>query len=159
MIERYSRKVMRDVWTEENKFNAYLKVELYAAEAWSKLGVVPEEDVKKLWRDAKFSVPRIYEIEQQTRHDIVAFTRTVSESLGEERKWVHYGLTSTDVVDTANGYLIKQANEILRKDLQDFVDVLRRRAIEFKKQRYNQKFTAYVYSQKIKERLFKKNKA
>ncbi len=134
MIERYSRKIMRDVWTEENKFNAYLKVELYAAEAWSKLGVVPEEDVKKLWRDAKFSVPRIYEIEQQTRHDVVAFTRTVSESLGEERKWVHYGLTSTDVVDTANGYLIKQANEILRNDLQEFVAVLRRRALEFKHQ-------------------------
>ena len=131
MIERYSRKVMRDVWTEENKFNAYLKVELYAAEAWSKLGIVPEEDVKKLWRDAKFSVPRIYEIEQQTRHDIVAFTRTVSESLGDEKKWVHYGLTSTDVVDTANGYLLKQANAILRKDLEHFMEILKKRAYEF----------------------------
>lgn len=134
MIDRYSRKVMRDVWTEENKFNAYLKVELYASEAWSKLGVVPEEDIKKLWENASFSIPRIYEIEQQTRHDVVAFTRAVSETLGEERKWIHYGLTSTDVVDTANGYLIHQANNILRDDLQQFLDVLRRQAIRFKNQ-------------------------
>lgn len=134
MIDRYSRPVMRNVWTEENKFNAYLKVELYASEAWSELGVVPKEDIKKLWEKASFSIPRIYEIEQQTRHDVVAFTRAVSESLGEERKWIHYGLTSTDVVDTANGYLIKQANEIIRKDLQEFLEVLKRQAIRFKNQ-------------------------
>ena len=101
MIERYSRKVMRDVWTEQNKFSAYLKVEILASEAWSKLGVVPAEDVEKLWAKASFSIDRIKEIEEQTRHDVVAFTRAVSETLGEERKWVHYGLTSTDVVDTA----------------------------------------------------------
>ena len=134
MIDRYSRPVMRNVWTEENKFNAYLKVELYASEAWSELGIVPKEDIKKLWEKASFSIPRIYEIEQQTRHDVVAFTRAVSESLGEERKWIHYGLTSTDVVDTANGYLIKQANEIIRKDLQEFLEVLKRQAIRFKNQ-------------------------
>lgn len=134
MIDRYSRPVMRNVWTEENKFNAYLKVELYASEAWSELGIVPKEDIKKLWAKASFSIPRIYEIEQQTRHDVVAFTRAVSESLGEERKWIHYGLTSTDVVDTANGYLIKQANDIIRKDLQDFIEVLKSQAIRFKKQ-------------------------
>ena len=132
MIERYSRKVMRDVWTEENKFNAYLQVEILSCEAWSKLGVIPAEDVEKIRAKAKFEVPRIKEIEEQTRHDVVAFTRAVSESLGEERKWVHYGLTSTDVVDTANGYLIKQANAILLKDLEEFLEVLRKRAIEFK---------------------------
>ena len=134
MIDRYSRPVMRNVWTEENKFNAYLKVELYASEAWSELGIVPKEDIQKLWEKASLSIPRIYEIEQQTRHDVVAFTRAVSESLGEERKWIHYGLTSTDVVDTANGYLIKQANDIIRKDLQDFIEVLKSQAIRFKKQ-------------------------
>ncbi len=123
---------MRAIWTEQNKFNAYLKVEIYASEAWSKLGVVPEEDVKKLWDKAGFDIKRIYEIEEQTRHDVVAFTRAVSETLGEERKWVHYGLTSTDVVDTANGYLIKQADEILLKDMEEFLEVLRKRAIEFK---------------------------
>ena len=123
---------MSAVWTEENKFGAYLKVEIEAAAAWSKLGVVPAEDVEKLRTKATFDVQRIYEIEKETRHDIVAFTRAVSESLGDEKKWVHYGLTSTDVVDTANGYLIKQANNILRKDLQRFTEILKKRAYEFK---------------------------
>ena len=132
MTERYSRPQMRAIWTEENKFSAYLKVEIYAAEAWSKLGVIPAEDVEKLWKNAAFSIPRIYEIEQETRHDIVAFTRAVSESLGEEKKWVHYGLTSTDVVDTANGYLIKQANEILFADIEQFIEILKKQALRFK---------------------------
>ncbi len=132
MIPRYSRPEMSAVWTEENKFGAYLKVEIESAAAWSKLGVIPAEDVQKLRDKATFDVQRIYEIEKETRHDIVAFTRTVSESLGDEKKWVHYGLTSTDVVDTANGYLIKQANNILRKDLQRFIEILKKRAYEFK---------------------------
>ena len=132
MIERYGRDVMRDVWTEENKFRAYLKVELLAAEAWRELGVVPPEDIEKLNANAKFDIDRIKEIELQTRHDIVAFTRAVSESLGEERKWVHYGLTSTDVVDTANGYLFKQADAIIEDDLERFAEVLRKQALRFK---------------------------
>ena len=133
MIERYGRDIMREVWTEENKFRAYLKVELLAAEAWRELGVVPAEDVEKLNAKATFNIDRIKEIELQTRHDIVAFTRTVSESLGEERKWVHYGLTSTDVVDTANGYLFKQADEILLKDIEEFIEMLKKQALRFKK--------------------------
>lgn len=132
MIERYSRKVMRDVWTEENKFSAYLRVEILSCEAWSRLGVIPAEDVERIRTRAGFDVARIREIEEQTRHDVVAFTRAVSETLGEERKWVHYGLTSTDVVDTANGYLLKQADAILLKDLEEFQEVLRRRAREFR---------------------------
>ena len=86
---------------------------------------MPAEDVEKLNAKATFNIDRIKEIELQTRHDIVAFTRTVSESLGDERKWVHYGLTSTDVVDTANGYLFKQADEILLKDLEEFIEMLK----------------------------------
>jgi adenylosuccinate lyase len=132
MIDRYSRAQMRAVWTEENKFGAYLKVEIAACEAWSRLGVIPAEDVQKIAEKARFDVARIREIEEQTRHDVVAFTRCVSESLGEERKWVHYGLTSTDVVDTANGYLLKQADAILRQDIVDFLAVLKKRALEFK---------------------------
>ena len=123
---------MRRIWTERNKFQSYLEVEILAAEAWSELGVVPKEDIAKLRKKASFDVDRIHEIEEITRHDVVAFTRTVSESLGEERKWIHYGLTSTDVVDTANGYLLKQANTILREDLQKFMAVLQKRANEFK---------------------------
>lgn len=132
MIERYSRKVMRDVWTEQNKFRAFLEVEILACEAWSRLGIIPQNDAQKIRKSASFDVDRIHEIEEQTRHDVVAFTRAVSESLGPERKWVHYGLTSTDVVDTANGYLLKQANEILLNDMEEFMDVLRKRALEFK---------------------------
>ena len=132
MIQRYSRQQMRQIWTEENKFKAYLEVELLSAEAWSSLGVIPASDIKTLREKACFNVDRIHEIEETTHHDVVAFTRTVSESLGEERKWVHYGLTSTDVVDTANGYLLRQANIILKKDLQELLAVLEQRAIEFK---------------------------
>ena len=132
MIERYSRPQMTAIWTEENKFNAYLEVEILAAEAWSELGVIPAEDIRLLREKATFNVDRIHEIEETTHHDVVAFTRAVSESLGEERKWVHYGLTSTDVVDTANGYLIRQANAILREDLQELLSVLAERAREFK---------------------------
>lgn len=132
MIERYSRKIMRDVWTDENRFRAFLEVEILACEAWSELGVIPPGDVEKIRSRASFSLERIRELEEQTRHDVVAFTRAVSESLGEERKWIHYGLTSTDVVDTANACLLKQANSILLKDMEDFLETLRRRALEFK---------------------------
>ena len=131
MIERYSRKCMRDIWTEENKFNAYLKVELLNAKAWSKLGVVPKEDLPKLDK-ATFDIKRIKEIETITKHDVVAFTRAVGETLGEEKKWIHYGLTSTDVVDTANGYLLKCANEIILKDIDQIIEVVKKRAVEFK---------------------------
>lgn len=134
MIERYGREEMRKVWTEQSKFEAYLKVELLAAEAWKELGVIPAEDIEALNAKAGFSIPRIKEIEEQTRHDIVAFTRAVSETLGPERKWVHYGLTSTDVVDTANGYIFKQANDIIREDLRLFSEMLKKRALEFKNQ-------------------------
>lgn len=132
MIERYTRPEMGAIWTEENRFKAWLEVELLACEAWQKLGVIPEEDVKRLRERASFNIDRIKEIEEQTRHDVVAFTRAVSESLGEERKWVHYGLTSTDVVDTALSYLLKQANEILQKDLEHFIAILKEKALEHK---------------------------
>lgn len=131
MIERYSRKCMRDIWTEENKFNAYLRVELVNAWAWSLEGVVPSEDLKKLEK-ASFTIKRIKEIEQSTKHDVVAFTRTVSESLGDEKKWIHYGLTSTDVVDTANALLIKEANKIIREDILKLLGVLKAKALKYK---------------------------
>jgi len=107
-------------------------VELLACEAWSELGVIPKDDVEKLRKYATFSIERIQEIEAETRHDVVAFTRAVSESLGDEKKWIHYGLTSTDVVDTALSYRMKQANQILRKDLEDFIGILREKAREHK---------------------------
>ncbi|SDC10217.1 Adenylosuccinate lyase [Pelagirhabdus alkalitolerans] len=132
MIERYTREEMGAIWTEENKFKAWLEVELLACEAWSELGVIPAEDVKALRENASFKTERILEIEQETRHDVVAFTRAVSETLGEEKKWVHYGLTSTDVVDTALSYLIKQANDIIRRDIESFIAILKQKAIDHK---------------------------
>ncbi|OEH93405.1 adenylosuccinate lyase [Bacillus solimangrovi] len=132
MIERYTRPEMGAIWTEENRFKAWLEVEILACEAWSELGDIPKEDVKRIRENATFDIARIHEIEAETRHDVVAFTRAVSESLGEERKWVHYGLTSTDVVDTALSYLLKQANDILRTDLENFVNILKEKAQEHK---------------------------
>lgn len=132
MIERYSRQEMANIWSEENKYRAWLEVEILATEAWSQLGVIPQDDVRLIRENAKFDISRILEIEKETRHDVVAFTRSVSESLGEEKKWVHYGLTSTDVVDTAYGYLIRQANEILKKDLMMLLETIKERAIEHK---------------------------
>ncbi|MFQ6390760.1 adenylosuccinate lyase [Priestia aryabhattai] len=132
MIERYTRSEMAAIWTEENKFKAWLEVEILACEAWSELGHIPKEDVKLIRQNASFDINRINEIELETRHDVVAFTRAVSETLGEERKWVHYGLTSTDVVDTALSYLLKQANEILLSDVERFVEVLKEKAQEHK---------------------------
>ena len=133
MITRYTRPEMAEVWSEYNRYKCWLEVEILADEAWAALGEIPAEDVAKIRANATFDIDRILEIEKETRHDVVAFTRAVSESLGEERKWVHYGLTSTDVVDTAYGYQLKQANDILRKDLQNMLEIIGEKAKEHKK--------------------------
>lgn len=132
MIERYSREEMTNIWTEQNRFEAWLEVEILASEAWAELGYIPKEDVKLIRQNAKVDVERAKEIELETRHDVVAFTRQVSETLGEEKKWVHYGLTSTDVVDTALSYVIKQANDIIEADLERFIEVLKQKALKHK---------------------------
>lgn len=132
MISRYSRPEMTDIWSEHNQFQAWLDVELAACWAWSQLGVIPSEDVDLLYKKASFDVDRILEIEKETRHDVVAFTRAVSETLGEERKWVHYGLTSTDVVDTAIGVRLKKANDILLEGIDRLIKALSIRALEHK---------------------------
>ena len=132
MIERYSREEMIAIWTEQAQFDAWLDVELAACWAWAQIGVIPQKDVDTLYQNASFSLERIKEIEEQTRHDVVAFTRAVSETLGDEKKWVHYGLTSTDVVDTAWGVRLKKANQILRNDLHRMIDVLKNKALDYK---------------------------
>ncbi len=132
MIERYTRPEMGSIWTDENRYRAWLEVEILACEAWAELGVIPEEDVAKIREGARVNVDRILEIERETRHDVVAFTRAVAETLGPESKWVHYGLTSTDVVDTALSYLLRQANQILLRDVDRFIAVLKKKALEHK---------------------------
>ena len=132
MLARYSRPEMAKIWTDESKYGAWLKVEIAVTNAWAKLGVVPQEDAEKIAKNASFTAERVAEMEEVTHHDVVAFTRTVSESLGEEKKWVHYGLTSTDVVDTAQGYLLKQADQILRQDLEELKETIKQVALKYK---------------------------
>ncbi|MEK1300645.1 adenylosuccinate lyase [Limosilactobacillus fermentum] len=132
MIDRYTRPEMKEIWSDKARYQCWLDVEIAADEAWSKRGYIPAEDVEKIRQNATFTVEGINEIEAVTHHDVIAFTRDVSKSLGPERKWVHYGLTSTDVVDTAQGLQLKKVNDILRQDIQDFMDILADRAREFK---------------------------
>lgn len=132
MIARYSRKKMAAIWSEKEQYQSWLEVELAACKAWSDLGVIPKEDVEKLYQKARFDIQRIHEIEEETRHDVVAFTRSVSESLGEEKKWVHYGLTSTDVLDTALGLRLRKSNHILKEGIDKILSTLAAKAKEHK---------------------------
>ena len=132
MIDRYTRPPMGDLWSEEQKFQSWLDVELAACAAWSEIGAIPPEDVETLYDEADVDVDRIKEIEKETKHDVVAFTRAVSETLGEEKKWVHYGLTSTDVVDTAYMVRIKKANSLIRTQLDKMIETLADKAREHK---------------------------
>ncbi|WP_022835985.1 adenylosuccinate lyase [Salisaeta longa] len=128
MIDRYTRPEMGRLWNERAKFQSWLDVELAACAAWSEIGAIPEDDVRALYENADFDVARIKEIERATKHDVVAFTRAVSETLGPERKWVHYGLTSTDVVDTAYMVRLKKANGMIRTQLDGLIDALAAKA-------------------------------
>ncbi|MBC8531310.1 adenylosuccinate lyase [Gehongia tenuis] len=132
MIDRYTRPEMAKLWSPENKFQKWLEVELNATDAWVKLGHVPEEAAKLMRENAKFTVERIDEIEQSTHHDVVAFTRCVAESLGDESKYLHFGLTSTDVVDTALSAILVEATDMLGHDLEDLTQTLRDQAIRYK---------------------------
>ena len=132
MIDRYTRPPMADLWSEEQKFRSWLDVELAACAAWSEIGAIPPADVETLYDEADFDIDRIKKIEQETKHDVVAFTRAVSETLGEEKKWVHYGLTSTDVVDTAYMVRLKKANSLIRTQLDKMIETLAEKAREHK---------------------------
>lgn len=132
MLDRYTRPVMAAMWTKEHRFQTWLDVELAATDAWSELGAVPPEDAKAMRANAKFNVERIEEIEESTRHDVVAFTRCVAESLGPESKYLHYGLTSTDVVDTALSSTLSKACAILLEDIDALLEVLRSQALKWK---------------------------
>ncbi|QVK11694.1 adenylosuccinate lyase [Weissella ceti] len=132
MIERYTRPAMRAVWSQENQYQSWLDVEIAVTAGWVVEGMIPEADLIKIRENAKFDAERIAEIEAETRHDVVAFTRNVSESLGDERKWIHYGLTSTDVVDTAQALRLRQANDIIKADLVAYRDALAKIALAYK---------------------------
>ncbi len=132
MIKRYTNPAMGRIWTDENEFQTMLDIEIYACECMAELGEIPAEAVPVIKQRAKFSVERIREIERETRHDILAFLQAVAENVGEEAKYIHLGLTSSDVKDTALGYMMKQAADIIAEDLKKLHAVLRRRAAEHK---------------------------
>lgn len=132
MIDRYTRPAMRALWSDENKFRAWLEVEATASEVLADASIVPHEAAKAIREKGGFDVARIREIEVQTRHDVIAFTTAVAERVGPESRWLHYGLTSTDVVDTAQALLLKEASRIIREGMVALSEVLKRRAIEFK---------------------------
>ncbi len=132
MISRYTRPEMGQVWSEENKFRLWLEIELLACEAQVQLGVIPKDAAQKIRQQAKFDVRRIQEIEKETKHDVIAFLTNVAEYVGPESRYIHLGMTSSDVLDTALAVQMKQAGEILLKDLQRLASILGRRAKEFK---------------------------
>jgi len=132
MIERYTLPEMGGLWSEENKFQKWLDVELAVCEVHAEMGTIPREALQEIkWR-AKFSVERINEIEKTTNHDVIAFTTNLAESIGPASRFVHYGLTSSDVVDTANALLLRDACDLLLQKIDGLLTVLKRRALEFK---------------------------
>ena len=132
MIPRYTRPEMGRIWSDENRFRTWLTVEVAATETLAEAGLVPKPAARAIRERADFNLDRIQEIEAEVRHDVIAFTTAVAEIVGPEARWFHYGLTSNDVVDTAQGLLITQASEIISADLRRLSDALKRRAWEFK---------------------------
>ena len=131
MIPRYTRPQMADLWSEENKFRQWLEVEMVAAEVLADRGVIPAEAARAIRQKATFHVERVAAIEAEVKHDVVAFTTAVAENLGPESRYLHYGLTSNDVVDTAQALLVREASKIILEGLHKLGEVLRRRALEF----------------------------
>ena len=132
MIPRYTRPAMGRIWTDESKFRAWLEVETVASEILAEDGIVPVEAAKAIRERGDFSIERIHAIEAEVKHDVIAFTTAVAEKIGAESRWLHYGLTSNDVVDTAQALQIKSASAILREDIEKLLAVLKARALEFK---------------------------
>ncbi len=133
MIDRYTLPEMGALWSEQNKFQKWLDVELAVCEVHAEMGTIPAEAVAEIKSRAKFSVDRINEIEKTTNHDVIAFTTNLAESIGEAARFVHYGLTSSDVVDTANALLLRDSCDILRIKIDGLMTILKKRAFEFKR--------------------------
>lgn len=132
MVERYAREAMKSKWSIQAKYDAWLKVELAAVRAWNKLGLITDDDCEKIQKNAKFDIARIDEIEKTTKHDVIAFLTSVSESLGDESRFVHYGMTSSDCIDTAAALQIKESLELILTGINEFLQALKERAMEHK---------------------------
>jgi adenylosuccinate lyase len=131
LISRYTRPEMGRIWSDENKFRTWLEVEIAASETLAEAGMVPKSAAKAIRTKGDFDLERIQQIEAEVKHDVIAFTTSVAEKVGPESRWLHYGLTSNDVVDTAQALLVKQASAVISDDLKRLIEVLKRRAFEF----------------------------
>jgi adenylosuccinate lyase len=132
VIDRYARAPFRALWSDERRLEAWLEVELAALDAWSELGVVPAEAVETIRARARADVARVKEIERRTQHDVLAFTETIAEQVGPEARWFHYGLTSSDIVDTALALVLRESGELLLAGIDRALDAVRGRAEEFR---------------------------
>ena len=132
MVERYAREEMKSLWDLNAKYSAWLEVEKALVRGWNKLGLIPDSDCEKICKNAKFDIARIDEIEKVTKHDLIAFTTSVAESLGEESRWVHYGITSSDCIDTAVALQMRDSLKIVLCDVEELREVIKKRAIEHK---------------------------
>lgn len=132
MIDRYTLPEMGALWTDESKFQKWLAVELAVCEVHAEMGTIPRDALEQIKANARFSVARIREIEETTNHDVIAFTTNLAENIGDAARFVHYGLTSSDVVDTANALLLQEACDILLQKIEALLETLKRRAFEFK---------------------------
>ena len=133
MIERYTRPEMGKIWNDEFKLETWLKIEILACEARAKIGEISKSDFEQIKNKSKFDLKRVLEIEETTKHDVIAFLTNVAEYVGPASRHIHYGMTSSDVLDTALAIQMKTAGELLLKDLNELKLVLKKRAIEHKK--------------------------
>lgn len=132
MVERYAREKMKSLWDMNAKYNAWLEVEKALVKGWNKLGLIPDSDCEKICKNAKFDIARIDEIEAITKHDLIAFTTSIAESLGEESRWVHYGITSSDCIDTAVALQMRDSLKLIFEGIKEVREVIKRRAYEHK---------------------------
>ena len=132
MIERYTLPEMGKIWTEDFKFSSWLRIEILACEARCEMGDIPKKDLEFIKQKAKFDSKRVLEIEETTKHDVIAFLTNVAEYVGEEARHIHYGMTSSDILDTSLSLQMKSAGEILLSKLNELKSVLKKRALEFK---------------------------
>ena len=133
MIERYSRKEMVQIWSPKEKFNIWFQIEAHACDAQAELGVIPKEAAKVIWKKGKFDIDKIDEIEKTTKHDVIAFLTNLAEYVGEDARFIHQGMTSSDVLDTTLSIQLKKASDILLRDIDQLLETLKKRSLEHKK--------------------------
>ena len=132
MIERYTRKEIKSIWEDKNKYSIWLEIELAAAEAMEKLNIIPKGVSKKVRSKAKINVNRIIQIEEKVKHDVIAFLTSITEKVGKEARYLHKGMTSSDVLDTCFNLQLKQSGQILLKDIDQLLTSIKRQAIKHK---------------------------